>query len=508
MVSTVDGHTREEADAYALESQKRAANAHDNGYFDRSVMPVKDIDGITILERDDFIKSDTTEKLVGLSPSFEAFGSMGMDEHILMRFPQAECVRHIHTPGNSSGIVDGASAVLIGSEQAGKDLGLAPRGRIAAGAVTATDPTLMFLGPAPATRKCLKIADLDTDDIDLWELNEAFASAVLRYMDDIELDHEQINVNWRGYRHSDLHRFGRTRTTRCQAGDDRHLCRRWHRNSHPCRAPLRPNHPFQRIKFNELVHLLHLHQSCGRRRHDHHGHDRSGQLDEPRVHHHHGRHHGSAGTRKRSQRGRLCLRQKDVFCRADLNLLIQAQPDDAPRLFDGALHFKSLLRRLEKLPVPVPVVAVINGAVFGAGYELGLACNHRIVWDDKSVEIGLPEVRLGLLLGGDVVRLVHTLELQSALPFLLEGKKMPAACAVDAGLVHESVATLDELLPRATTWILQNNAADAHVQPWDRKGHKIPGGNMMRPSVARVAAVAPHMLMDKTRGNFPAPNEF
>ncbi len=196
MVATLYGHTRERADAYALESQKRAAQAQDAGWFDTSVVPVKDRNGLPILEKDDVIKRDTSAaKLAMLQPAFEALGAMGLDEHLLQKYPEAERVTHIHTPGNSSGIVDGASAVLVGSEKAGKDLGLEPRGRVVASAVVATDPTLMFLGPAPATRKCLKIAGLQPEDIDLWELNEAFASAVLRYMDDMQLDHEQINVN-------------------------------------------------------------------------------------------------------------------------------------------------------------------------------------------------------------------------------------------------------------------------------------------------------------------------
>lgn len=196
LVATLDGHTREDADAYALESQKRAAHAQDNGYFDKSVVPVKDRNGMIIADKDDYIKRETSaEKLASLKPSFAQMGAMGMDDHVLQKFPQLQKINHIHTPGNSSGIVDGASAVLIGSERAGKDLGLTPRGRVVAGTVVASDPTLMFCGPAPASRKCLQIAGLEPKDIDLWELNEAFASAVLRYMEDMQLDHEQINVN-------------------------------------------------------------------------------------------------------------------------------------------------------------------------------------------------------------------------------------------------------------------------------------------------------------------------
>jgi acetyl-CoA C-acetyltransferase len=196
MVATMGGWGRQAVDEYALESQRRAADAHRNGYFDKSVVPVVDANGLTILEKDDFLKPDTTiEKLSSLKPSFAAMGQIGMDDHLRQKYPHIAAIDHVHTPGNSSGIVDGASAVLIGSESAGKDLGLTPRGRILAGAVTATDPSLVFLGPAPAARRCLEIAGLKANDIDLWEINEAFASAVLRYMEDLDISHDVTNVN-------------------------------------------------------------------------------------------------------------------------------------------------------------------------------------------------------------------------------------------------------------------------------------------------------------------------
>ncbi|GAA0684516.1 acetyl-CoA C-acetyltransferase [Marinobacterium maritimum] len=196
LIATMEGWSRADVDAFALESQRRAAHARDNGYFDRSVVPVRDLNGIAIIERDDFIKPDTTlEALGNLRASFEKLGAMGMDEMLLAKYPQVEHINHVHTPGNSSGIVDGASAVLIGSEQAGKDLGLKPRGRIVAGAVLATDPSIMLIGPGPAAEKCLKTAGLSISDIDLWEINEAFASVALRYMRDLDIDPSVTNVN-------------------------------------------------------------------------------------------------------------------------------------------------------------------------------------------------------------------------------------------------------------------------------------------------------------------------
>ena len=195
-IATLEGWSREDVDRYAVESQRRAAFARDNGYFDKSVVPVVDCNGLTILEKDDFIKPDTTlEGLAGLRASFEMMGQFGFDDVILSKYTTLEKINHVHTPGNSSGIVDGSSAVLIGSEQAGKDLGLTPRGRIVATAVLSTDPIIMLTGPGPAAQKCLHTAGLEKSDIDLWEINVAFASVAMRYMKDLGIDHEVTNVN-------------------------------------------------------------------------------------------------------------------------------------------------------------------------------------------------------------------------------------------------------------------------------------------------------------------------
>jgi acetyl-CoA C-acetyltransferase len=195
-IATLEGYSREDVDAYAVASQQRAAHARDSGYFDRSVIPVLDRSQIPILERDDFIKPDTTlEALAALKASFERPGAIGFDDVILAKYNTLERINHVHTPGNSSGIVDGAAAVLIGSERAGQDLGLTPRGRIVATAVLSTDPVIMLLGPGPAAKKCLGKAGLTTADIDLWEINEAFASVAMRYMKDLGIEHEVTNVN-------------------------------------------------------------------------------------------------------------------------------------------------------------------------------------------------------------------------------------------------------------------------------------------------------------------------
>ncbi|AQQ68165.1 acetyl-CoA acetyltransferase [Microbulbifer agarilyticus] len=195
-IATLEGWSREDVDAFALSSQQRAAHAQQNGYFDHSVVPVKDLNGMTILDRDEFIKPNSTMEVLGkLRPSFEAMGALGFDDLMLRKYPDIPSINHVHTPGNSSGIVDGAAAVLIGSEKAGKDLGLTPRGRIVATAVLATDPTIMLVGPGPAAKKVLAKAGMTTADIDLFEINEAFASVALRFMQDLDISHDVTNVN-------------------------------------------------------------------------------------------------------------------------------------------------------------------------------------------------------------------------------------------------------------------------------------------------------------------------
>ena len=196
LIATLDGFSREDVDAFALGSQQKAAQAQESGRFDRSVVPVKDENGLTILEKDEFIKPFTTMEGLGkLRASFEGMGEMGMDEVALSKYPHVARINHVHTPGNSSGIVDGAVAILIGSEKAGKDMGLRPRGRIVAVAVTSSEPTIMLAGPAPATYKVLDKAGMTLDDIDLFEVNEAFASVVMRFQKVTGVPFEKINVN-------------------------------------------------------------------------------------------------------------------------------------------------------------------------------------------------------------------------------------------------------------------------------------------------------------------------
>ncbi len=197
LIATIEGFSRDEVDSYALESQHRAAKAWSNGYFSRSVVPVKDRNGTVVLDRDEHMRPDADLQGLGaLKPAFADIGEhAGFDAVALQRYHWVEQINHVHTAGNSSGIVDGAALVAVGSEQVGKDLGLTPRARIVSAAVTGEEPTIMLTGPAPAARKALARAGMTMDQIDLVELNEAFAAVVMRFMREMNVSHEKVNVN-------------------------------------------------------------------------------------------------------------------------------------------------------------------------------------------------------------------------------------------------------------------------------------------------------------------------
>ena len=197
LIATLEGFSREDVDAYALRSQQRAAAAWSGGFFAKSVVPVRDQNGLVILDHDEHMRPDTTmEGLAKLKPAFTFLGDMGgFDDVALQKYHWVEKINHVHTGGNSSGIVDGAALVLVGSEAAGKSQGLTPRARVVATATSGAEPTIMLTGPAPATRKVLDRAGLTVDDIDLFELNEAFASVVLKFQKELQIPDEKLNVN-------------------------------------------------------------------------------------------------------------------------------------------------------------------------------------------------------------------------------------------------------------------------------------------------------------------------
>jgi len=197
LIATRDGFSRADVDSYAVESQRRAKHAWDNGYFKKSVIPVKDINGRIILDHDEHMRPGSTmQQMASLEPSFVMMGEMGgFDAVAMQRYPDVEEMNHVHHGGNSSGIVDGAAGVLLGTREAGNAMGLKPRARIRAFGSIGSEPCIMLTGPALVTEKVLKRAGMTVGDIDLFELNEAFASVVLRMMDQLNIDHSKMNVN-------------------------------------------------------------------------------------------------------------------------------------------------------------------------------------------------------------------------------------------------------------------------------------------------------------------------
>ncbi|SDE58098.1 MULTISPECIES: acetyl-CoA C-acetyltransferase [Kordiimonas] len=196
LIATKYGHSRDDVDAYAVESQKRAKAAWDDKRFSKSIVPVRDVVGMNVLDHDEFMRPETTMQSLGaLKPSFVQMGEFGFDNVALQKYPEFERINHVHHAGNSSGIVDGASAILVGSKEMGEKLGLKARARIRSMASIGSEPTIMLTGPEFAAQKALKKAGMSTSDIDVWELNEAFASVVLRFMEALNIDHGDINVN-------------------------------------------------------------------------------------------------------------------------------------------------------------------------------------------------------------------------------------------------------------------------------------------------------------------------
>lgn len=197
LIATMEGFSREDVDRFALASQQRAAYAREKGHFKRSIIPVKDENDQVLLAQDEYIRPDSTlEGLGNLKPAFAAIGETNFDAVALQKYPDVRQINHVHTAGNSSGIVDGAALVLVGSKEKGEALGLKPRARVVSAALVGTEPTIMLTGPAPATRKALKLAGMTLDDIDLLEVNEAFASVVLKFLREMKLDStEHVNVN-------------------------------------------------------------------------------------------------------------------------------------------------------------------------------------------------------------------------------------------------------------------------------------------------------------------------
>jgi acetyl-CoA C-acetyltransferase len=196
LIATKFGYSRNDVDNFAVASQKRAATAQKNGFFDKSIVPITDVNGLVHLAKDEYIREQTTLQILsGLSPAFEKMGDMLFDQTAIDKYLEIERINHVHHAGNSSGIVDGASLMLIGSKEIGEKLGLKPRAIIKMGAVIGSEPLIMLEGPIPATKKALRKANMNVGDIDIFEVNEAFAVVPLRLMDNLKLDHSIVNVN-------------------------------------------------------------------------------------------------------------------------------------------------------------------------------------------------------------------------------------------------------------------------------------------------------------------------
>lgn len=196
LIATIDGYSREDVDSFAVHSQQKAAAAQAANLFANSIVPVKDVNGLIVLDRDETVRGTTTvETLSGLKASFKAMGDMGFNSTALRKYPDVDVINHVHHAGNSSGIVDGAALALLGSKAMGERAGMKPRARIKAVAVTGSEPTIMLTGIAPASRKALKKAGMDIGDIDLFEINEAFAAVVMRAVNDLGIDMNKVNVN-------------------------------------------------------------------------------------------------------------------------------------------------------------------------------------------------------------------------------------------------------------------------------------------------------------------------
>jgi acetyl-CoA C-acetyltransferase len=196
LIATLDGFSRDDVDAFAVESQQRAGRAWAGGYFKHSVVPVKDSQGLTILDRDEHMRPDTTMQSLGaLKPAFAEFGALGFDSVAIQRYPQVEALNHVHHAGNSSGIVDGAAAVLMGTKNKGDALGLKARAKVKGFTSIGSEPCIMLTAPGEVTKKVLARAGMTTNDIDLFEINEAFAAVVLRFMREMKLSPDKVNVN-------------------------------------------------------------------------------------------------------------------------------------------------------------------------------------------------------------------------------------------------------------------------------------------------------------------------
>ena len=500
-----------------LHSQQKAAMAWSGGYFAKSVVPVRDQNGLLILDHDEHMRPDTTmEGLAKLKLAFDSIGEVGgFDDVALQKYHWVGAINHVHTGGNSSGIVDGAALVLVGSERVAAAANLTPRARIVATATTGSEPTIMLTGPTPATRKVLDRAGLTIDDIDLFELNEAFASVVLKFQKDLNIPDEKLNVN--GGAIAMGHPLGATgamilgtmvdeleRRKRASRADHsvrgrRHGCSHHHRASliFGAEGKLRKSMGYNTIQWDmdaDGIVTLTMDDPSGS----------ANVMSEDYIESMHNAVERLVAEKDSIAGVVITSAKKTFFAGGDLTEMMHVGPEGAGKCFDDFETMKKQFRTIETLGKPV--VAAINGAALGGGLEIALACHHRIAADVKGSVLGLPEVTLGLLPGGGgVTRTVRMFGIQNAfMNILSQGTRFKPAQAKEIGLVDELVGSVEELVPAAKAWIKAN--PDAHVQPWDAKGYKMPGGTPSSPALAAILPSFPALLKKQLKGApMPAP---
>ena len=517
LIATKYGFSRDDVDAYAVELQKRAAAAWGEARFKKSIAPVLDVNGLPLLERDEHMRPTTDmQSLASLKPSFVIPGEQGgFDAVAIQAHPDVERIIHVHHAGNSSGIVDGAAAVLLGSREAGAKAGLKPRGRIRAFANIGSEPAIMLTGPVDVTKKVLARSGMSIKDIDLFEVNEAFAAVVLRFCQAFDVDPEKVNVN--GGAIAMGHPFGSDRRD-----DPRHGARRAraHRQEHGPHHPLhRRRHGHRHDHRTRLIARRRFIMNLTNFRFET---DTDGialvTWDMP------GRSMNVINAEVIAEIGKIVDRiAGDAAIKgavmsfgkgvggADLTMLKTAGDEFARRakaegkeaamraFVDGTKQVNLVFRRLETCGKPV--AAAIDGVCMGGGFELALACHYRIVADSDKTRVGLPEVKVGLFPGGGgTQRVARLMPTPDALQMLLKGDQIRPAAAKKMGLVHE-VAPADQIVALAKAWVKANPHAKA---PWDDPKYKLPSGKVFSAPGMMIWPPANAIYRRETYDNYPA----
>src|SRR6266436_5860860 len=451
LIATKYGFSRDDVDAYAVQSQQRAAKAWDEGRFKNSVVPVKDVNGLTILARDEHMRPSTTMQSLGqLQPSFVTVGQMGgFDAVAIQSHPEIERINYVHHAGNSSGIVDGAGAVLLGSKEAGAKHGLKPRAKIRAFANIGSEPAMMLTGPVDVTEKLFERSGMKKSDIDLFELNEAFASVVLRYIQAFDIDNAKINVN--GGAIALGHPLGAT-------------------------GAMILGTVLDELAITELEAIV------------------------------------KQTSTDAAVKGVVVTSGKEAFSAgADLSMLegmnqryselLKAKGEVAANqmLFDESRKSSLVFRSIETSGKPW--AAAINGLALGGAFELTLSCHYRVAAENPKTRLGLPEVKVGLFPGaGGTQRVPRIVPPQDAMQLLLKGEAVNLEKAKALKLI-DAVVPAGDLIKAAKDWIKGGGKA---VAPWDEKGFKLPGGPVFSKAGMMMFPAGNAIYRRETYDNYPA----